>query len=385
MATPKIVPRAAGEGSLGDAAYGWGSAFVTNTTTSSATEGGKLTLSANDGAVMASGHRLGVIEFKGAEDTSNTLTTGARIEVVTDAIWSASENGASLNFYTTDGNASESQVLGMNSNKQATFSGNTIAANVTSLDAMECGATGFLAKDSTTSSATEGGNLVLASDDGAVMGSGHRLGVIEFKGAEDTGNTLTVGARIESITKAAWDASNNDAKLSFYTSYDNAQQSEKVDIGGKTAMSVYNDYDTITFENQLADNEGGGDILRYGSGQAGAIGTLHFLHTDGSWDVCDANAVATGGSQLLGIPMGTDPGVHGMLLKGYYKVASGSVDGTAAIGAPVYVADDSTGEFDFTAPNGSGDYVRIVGYCIDIDSSDILLYFNPDNTFVEIT
>ena len=58
MATPKIVPRAAGEGSLGDAAYGWGSAFVTNTTTSSATEGGKLTLSANDGAVMASCHRL---------------------------------------------------------------------------------------------------------------------------------------------------------------------------------------------------------------------------------------------------------------------------------------------------------------------------------------
>ena len=65
MATPKIVPRAAGEGSLGDAAYGWGGAFVTNTTTSSASQGGKLVLAANDGAVMADNHRLGVIEFKG--------------------------------------------------------------------------------------------------------------------------------------------------------------------------------------------------------------------------------------------------------------------------------------------------------------------------------
>ena len=56
MATPKIVPRAAGEGALGDAAYGWGGAFVTNTTTSSATQGGKLVLAADDGAVMATGH-----------------------------------------------------------------------------------------------------------------------------------------------------------------------------------------------------------------------------------------------------------------------------------------------------------------------------------------
>ena len=216
------------------------------------------------------------------------------------------------------------------------------------------------------------------------MASGHRLGVLEFAGAEDAGGSITVGARIESITKAAWDASNNDAKLSFYTSYDNAQQSEKVDIGGKTAMSVYNDYDTITFENQLADNEGGGDILKYGSAQAGAVGTLHFLHTDNTWDATDADAVATGATQLLGIAIGTDPGTHGILLKGYYKVASGSIEGTPAAGAPVYVSE-AAGKVDFTAPSATGDFVRIIGYCIDVDSSDILLYFNPDNTHIELT
>jgi hypothetical protein len=163
--------------------------------------------------------------------------------------------------------------------------------------------------------------------------------------------------------------------------------SGKIGVGTtdpKTSLSTIYDYDTIPFETQLADNEGGGEILKYGSAQAGAIGTLHFLHTDGSWDQADANAVATGGSQLLGIPMGTDPGTDGMLIKGFYKVASGNIDGTPAIGAPVYIADDATGEFDFTAPAGSGDIVRIVGYCIDIDGSDILLHFNPDKTWVEL-
>jgi len=118
-----IVPIVDGGAGLGSATKGWGGAFITNVTASSATEGGKLVLAANDGAVMASGHRLGVIEFKGAEDTASTLTIGARIEALCDATWSASENGASLKMYTTDANASESLVLTLDSDKLATFTG----------------------------------------------------------------------------------------------------------------------------------------------------------------------------------------------------------------------------------------------------------------------
>ena len=118
-----IVPIVDGGAGLGSVTKGWGGAFITNVTASSATEGGKLVLAANDGAVMASGHRLGVIEFKGAEDTSSTLTIGARIEALADATWSASENGASLKMYTTDANASESLVLTLDSDKLATFTG----------------------------------------------------------------------------------------------------------------------------------------------------------------------------------------------------------------------------------------------------------------------
>ena len=152
----------------------------------------------------------------------------------------------------------------------------------------------------------------------------------------------------------------------------------------KTAFSFVNDFSTTTFENQLSDGEAGGDIMKYGTGTTVA-GELYYLHTDGSWSDADADlAAASGTDQLLGVALGTSPSSNGMLLKGFVKIASTLVNGTAVIGKAVYVST-TAGEYDFTRPSGSNDFVRIVGYCIDTDSSDILLYFNPDPTFVEIS
>ena len=125
LATTKMVIDEDGSVGIGTASpAGTASAGILdieNITASSSTEGGNLRLGSNDGAVMASGHRLGVIEFAGAEDTSSTMTVGARIEAVTDAIWSASENGADMVFYTTDGNASQSEVMRLKSAKNVQF------------------------------------------------------------------------------------------------------------------------------------------------------------------------------------------------------------------------------------------------------------------------
>ena len=151
----------------------------------------------------------------------------------------------------------------------------------------------------------------------------------------------------------------------------------------KTSLDVVHDYSTTTFENQLTDGEGGGEILKYGTGTTVA-GELYYLHTDGSWADADADAASTGTDQLLAVALGTSPTANGMLLKGFAKIASTLVNGTAAIGKAVYVST-TAGEYDFTRPSGANDFVRIVGYCIDIDASDILLYFNPDPTFVEIS
>jgi len=161
---------------------------------------------------------------------------------------------------------------------------------------------------------------------------------------------------------------------------------DKVGIGTtspKTSLVDVQDYSTTTFENQLSAAEGGGHIIKYGTGTTVA-GQLYFLHTDGSWDSTDANVVASGASQLLGVALGTSPTTHGILLRGYVRIASSMVNGTAAIGSPVYVSDTAS-EYDFTAPSSSGDFIRVMGYCIDTHSSDILLYLNPDPTWVEVT
>jgi len=89
---------------------------VENTTTSGSAQGGNLRLGSNDGAVMGSGHRLGVIEFAGSEAASpgpagSAMAVGARIEAVTDDTWSTTENGASLDFYTTDGDAAQTKQM----------------------------------------------------------------------------------------------------------------------------------------------------------------------------------------------------------------------------------------------------------------------------------
>tara|TARA_Y100000034_G_C6843227_1_gene381713 strand:- start:197 stop:913 length:717 start_codon:yes stop_codon:yes gene_type:complete len=96
---------------------------IHDTTTSSANAGGQLRLSSDDGAPMGDSHRLGVVEFTGAEDSSGTQVVGGRIEVLTDAAWTNVENGAAMYFYTTDGNASQTNVLKLDSNKNATFAG----------------------------------------------------------------------------------------------------------------------------------------------------------------------------------------------------------------------------------------------------------------------
>jgi len=103
-----------------------------NSNASSATEGGRLKLICDDGAAMADDHRLGVIEFSGAEDGSANKQTGARIQAMCDAAWSASENGTRLEFYTMDGNAASELSLTLDSDLLATFAGGvTVTGTIT--------------------------------------------------------------------------------------------------------------------------------------------------------------------------------------------------------------------------------------------------------------
>lgn len=131
----------------------------------------------------------------------------------------------------------------------------------------------------------------------------------------------------------------------------------------------------------LANDTGVGDIVTFGvedSSDTLAAGRLMYLHTDGKWKYCDADAVATGGTQLLGIALGTAVS-DGLLIRGFFKLNS-YTEGTWNEGLPCYVSE-ATGEIDFTAPSASGDFVRVVGYGTDTSG---VIFFNPSATNIVI-
>jgi len=203
-------------------------AAIDNPTTSSATQGGKLTLFSDDGAALGDTHRLGVLEFSAAEDSSSTITIGARIEAIADAAWSASENGADMVFYTTDGNASQTEVMRLTGTGSAVGIGTaapTEALTVSYGIGTESTLTGVLAIEGTD---TEGANMV--------SGSGPSL---DFR--IPTSTTAThVAARI-GCPREGGDEDANAGTLSFYTaSTDDATATEKMTIlkGGNVGIST---------------------------------------------------------------------------------------------------------------------------------------------------
>ena len=82
---------------------------------------------------------------------------------------------------------------------------------------------------------------------------------------------------------------------------------------------------------------------------------------------------------MLGIALtAASSGDINILLQGFIRVDG--VYGFTSAGLPLYL-DDTAGDMLQTAPSASGDFVRIVGYAHDDDDT---IYFNPDNTWVEV-
>jgi|8_EtaG_2_1085327.scaffolds.fasta_scaffold00887_7 hypothetical protein len=169
-----------------------------------------------------------------------------------------------------------------------------------------------------------------------------------------------------------------------------------LNIDGKIEMqssvSKFNkiyDFNATTFENLYSDDEGTGKILRYspGADDSPAGSELFFLDATGAWSSTRNVAVANGASQLLGVGLGASARTTGVLIEGFIRIASteiNNVPGSGAVdGKPVYIGADA-GHFDFTAPSASGSFVRVVGYAIDDDGGDVLIYFKPSSTWIEI-
>jgi len=155
----------------------------------------------------------------------------------------------------------------------------------------------------------------------------------------------------------------------------NIRTSGSVGIGTAspiTALDVHHD------PTSLSNDTGGGEVVLFGGGTTGA-GRLYYLHTDGNWAATDADGVADGADQLLAIALGTTPGTHGMLIRGFADIAADLSNFSP--GKAVYISDNPAGSMDTVAPAGSGDFVRVVGWCTTTAN---VIYFNPSGDWVEL-
>ena len=136
------------------------------------------------------------------------------------------------------------------------------------------------------------------------------------------------------------------------------------------------DATNIQLDTAVSAATSSGTIIKFGSTMSMAAGQVVYgANSMGSliWAGTDADS---GTKNILGLALGTSPTSDGILLNGIYHEASHGF----TVGLPLYISGTPT-EMTTTAPSGSGDYVRVVGYAIDANH----IYFCPDNTWVEIS
>jgi len=225
------------------------------------------------------------------------------------------------------------------------------------------------------------------------------LSTVDDDSNDDADLTLNADGKIVIEAKAGDEVVFNEgsADVDFRIESDNNANMVFVD-GGNDLMHVGENLGKSTKFNTVQDFTGsdpygfatdgdmGGEIIKLGSATT-TLSNLYFLTDSGAWTATDANAESTAGPVLLALALGTNSGTHGMLLRGFARVASSLLASTATAkqGDPIYISG-TAGALTFTAPSANNDIVRIVGHLIIPANSntDSIIYFNPDTTWIKV-
>ena len=121
-----------------------------------------------------------------------------------------------------------------------------------------------------------------------------------------------------------------------------------------------------------------GDVVSFGNGPNGNDGNINagelcYLSSSQNWEVTDADAASTA-TNMLGIAVADNTATF--LVKG---IIQNTAYGGFTTGAPLYVST-TAGDVTGTAPSGTGDIVRVVGYSVNGGSR--IIYFNPSNDHI---
>ncbi len=151
---------------------------------------------------------------------------------------------------------------------------------------------------------------------------------------------------------------------------------QDIDIDGSLTVEdelILKDNTKIVLDTDITTNsQMNGTIIKSVSTSV-VQGVIYGLTTGTpAWVAADADLDVT--TKLLAIAASTNANA-GMLVNGVFRDSSHGF----TVGSPLYVSN-TAGVLTNTAPTGTNDYVRVVGYAIDSDH----IYFNPDNTWVQL-
>ena len=117
------------------------------------------------------------------------------------------------------------------------------------------------------------------------------------------------------------------------------------------------------------------DYVTFGEALETVCGSVYYYYGSG-WEIANAGAVSTG-TKLLAIAMG-EMVSDGMMIRGM----EGQLGYDPGDAGDVLYLSETDGQVTNVAPTSPGAIVRVVGYALD-DSPT--LWFNPDNTWVELS
>tara|TARA_R100001509_G_scaffold34222_1_gene18011 strand:+ start:609 stop:1172 length:564 start_codon:yes stop_codon:yes gene_type:complete len=180
------------------------------------------------------------------------------------------------------------------------------------------------------------------------------------------------GAQVIGDLKAQ-DDTQRDTLIDFGEDQIDFQTSGSVRLqANNNGMNLYHD------PLDLSNDTGVGEVVKFGvsSGPLTA-GKLYFLYSS-TWTEVDADSVGSGAECMLGIALGSNPTVDGVLIRGFFDAHSYLSNFSA--GKAVYIST-TAGGMDTNRPTDAGDFVRIVGYCTTTAN---VIYFNPSTTWVEL-
>jgi hypothetical protein len=327
-------------------------------------------------------------------------STGDITAVVAGTNLSGGATSGSATITLADASTSAKGAASFNSNHFSTSSGAVSLASTITTDGIVF--TSANADDpnieiKNTNTDNQAARLTMRKDPGEAGADADVISEIEFYSVNDAGSpeAQMYGKIVTSIHDATDGQESGDMEIRVATHDGELQEGLKltggaaedeinVTIGGPGVTSTTTVSGILVAANRkiglsgATDGAYDGDVVYFGGTTSMTIGTIYHYKSDGTWEATNANAVATCDG-LLAVALGAASDTNGMLLRGMVTLDHDP----GAIGDVLFLSAASNGDATATAPSGSADIVRVIGYQVN-HASQGEIWFNPDNTYVEL-